>query len=65
MAKVDPDTASRLSASLTLEQAIMRCLTGGPFMPTLGEYRVGLDFNPSGDMMVNKIKRAIADERKK
>jgi hypothetical protein len=30
-------------------------------MPTLGEYRVGIDFNPSGDESVNKIKRAAAD----
>jgi hypothetical protein len=29
--------------------------------PTLGEYRVGIDFNPSGDETVNKIKRAAAD----
>lgn len=28
---------------------------------TLGEYRVGIDFNPSGDDMVGKIKRAAAD----
>ena len=30
-------------------------------MSTLGEYRVGIDFNPSGDENVNKIKRAAAD----
>jgi hypothetical protein len=30
-------------------------------MTTLGEYRVGIDFNPSGDDMVGKIKRAAAD----
>jgi hypothetical protein len=28
---------------------------------TLGEYRVGITFNPSGDETVNKIKRAAAD----
>lgn len=28
---------------------------------TTGEYRVGISFNPSGDEMVNKIKRAAAD----
>jgi hypothetical protein len=28
---------------------------------TLGEYRTGIDFNPSGDETVNKIKRAAAD----
>lgn len=28
---------------------------------TLGEYRVGISFNPGGDEMVNKIKRAAAD----
>ncbi len=28
---------------------------------TKGEYRVGVDFNPSGDNHVNAIKRAIAD----
>lgn len=28
---------------------------------TLGEYRVGLTFNPSGDERVTKIKRAAAD----
>lgn len=28
---------------------------------TLGEYRVGIEFNPSGDDMVGKIKRATAD----
>jgi len=28
---------------------------------TLGEYRVGIDFNPSGDDRVNMIKRAAAD----
>jgi hypothetical protein len=28
---------------------------------TLGEYRVGINFNPGGDEMVNKIKRAAAD----
>jgi len=28
---------------------------------TLGEYRVGLDFNPSGNKTVDKIKRAAAD----
>jgi hypothetical protein len=30
-------------------------------MTTLGEYRVGIDFNPGGHEMVNKIKRAAAD----
>ena len=30
-------------------------------MTTKGEYRVGIDFNPSGDEMVNAIKRAAAD----
>jgi len=30
-------------------------------MPTKGEYRVGIDFNPSGDEMVNAIKRMAAD----
>ena len=28
---------------------------------SLGEYRVGIDFNPSGDDNVAKIKRAAAD----
>ena len=28
---------------------------------TKGEYRVGIDFNPSGDDMVGKIKLAAAD----
>lgn len=28
---------------------------------TLGEYRVGISFNPGGSEMVNKIKRAAAD----
>ena len=28
---------------------------------TLGEYRVGFTFNPTGNEMVNKIKRAAAD----
>lgn len=28
---------------------------------TRGEYRVGIGFNPSGDDMVGKIKRAAAD----
>jgi len=28
---------------------------------TKGEYRVGIDFNPSGDDLVGKIKRAAAD----
>lgn len=30
-------------------------------MSSLGEYRVGIDFNPSGDEKVNQIKRAAAD----
>jgi len=28
---------------------------------TKGEYRIGIDFNPSNDDTVNKIKRAAAD----
>lgn len=28
---------------------------------TLGEYRVGITFNPGGNAMVDKIKRAAAD----
>ena len=28
---------------------------------TKGEYRVGIDFNPSGDDMVGQIKRKAAD----
>ena len=28
---------------------------------TKGEYRVGIDFNPSGDDMVGQIKRRAAD----
>lgn len=28
---------------------------------TLGEYRVGITFNPGGNEMVDKIKRATAD----
>jgi hypothetical protein len=28
---------------------------------TLGEYRVGIGFNPGGHEMVNKIKRGAAD----
>ena len=28
---------------------------------TLGEYRVGIDFNPSNDDTVNRIKRQAAD----
>lgn len=28
---------------------------------TTGEYRVGIAFNPGGNEMVNKIKRAAAD----
>lgn len=30
-------------------------------MTTTGEYRVGIAFNPGGNEMVNKIKRAAAD----
>jgi hypothetical protein len=30
-------------------------------MTTTGEYRVGIDFNPSGSEIVNDIKRAAAD----
>lgn len=30
-------------------------------MLTLGEYRVGINFNPSGDDEVGKIKRMAAD----
>lgn len=30
-------------------------------MESLGEYRVGITFNPGGNEMVNKIKRAAAD----
>mgnify|MGYP000737109679 CR=1 FL=1 len=30
-------------------------------MTTKGEYRVGIDFNPSGDDLVGRIKRAAAD----
>lgn len=30
-------------------------------MTTKGEYRVGIDFNPSGDDLVARIKRAAAD----
>lgn len=30
-------------------------------MITKGEYRVGINFNPSADDMVGKIKRAAAD----
>ena len=30
-------------------------------MSTKGEFRVGIDFNPSGDDLVNRIKRAAAD----
>jgi len=30
-------------------------------MTTKGEYRVGIDFNPSGNEMVNNIKRMAAD----
>lgn len=30
-------------------------------MPTLGEYRVGISFNPSKDPAVDEIKRAAAD----
>ena len=30
-------------------------------MMTKGEYRVGINFNPSADDMVGKIKRAAAD----
>jgi hypothetical protein len=29
-------------------------------MASLGEYRVGIDFNPSGDKSVNEIKKAAA-----
>jgi hypothetical protein len=29
--------------------------------PTVGEYRVGISFNPSGDELVNRIKRQAAD----
>lgn len=28
---------------------------------SLGEYRVGINFNPGGDEMVNNLKRAAAD----
>lgn len=28
---------------------------------TLGEYRVGISFNPSGNEIVNRIKRAAAE----
>jgi hypothetical protein len=28
---------------------------------TLGEYRVGINFNPGGNELVNKIKRAAAE----
>jgi hypothetical protein len=34
---------------------------GGPMSQSLGEHRVGINFNPSGNEMVNKIKRAAAD----
>ncbi len=30
-------------------------------MATKGEYRVGIDFNPSGDDLVGQIKRQAAD----
>ena len=30
-------------------------------MTTKGEYKVGIDFNPSGDDTVNRIKRSAAD----
>lgn len=30
-------------------------------MQTKGEYRVGIDFNPSNDDLVGKIKRSAAD----
>lgn len=30
-------------------------------MPSLGEYRVGLDFNPSGNPQVHEIKKMAAD----
>lgn len=30
-------------------------------MATKGEYRVGIDFNPSGDDLVGQIKRRAAD----
>jgi hypothetical protein len=30
-------------------------------MKTLGEYRVGIDFNPGGNESVNRIKRAAAE----
>lgn len=30
-------------------------------MTTKGEYRVGIDFNPSGDDLVGQIKRKAAD----
>ena len=30
-------------------------------MTTLGEYRVGISFNPGGNPTVDKIKRAAAD----
>ena len=30
-------------------------------MMTEGEYRVGINFNPSGDDLVNQIKRQAAD----
>lgn len=30
-------------------------------MPTLGEYRVGIAFNPGGNEHVNEIKRRAAD----
>lgn len=38
----------------------MQALTKGELM-TFGEYRVGVDFNPSGNELVDKIKRAAAD----
>jgi hypothetical protein len=42
--------------------ALMCSSIGGhPMTQSLGEYRVGIDFNPSGNEMVNKIKRAAAD----
>ncbi len=32
-----------------------------PRQPTLGESRVGISFNPSGDSRINRIKRLAAD----
>ncbi len=57
----DKLTAPRSDAGLTIVTRHFNIQTGVRYMAhTLGEYRVGIDFNPSGDDTVSKIKTAAA-----